>query len=230
MFPTSLSKGWMNRVIIPGPYCAGWNFHNSLWCADIITVTESWAWFYSASLQSGRSELHLISIFHLLVVLSHSCSTKFISVYRTLLWDVCEIHNGALRLWVLHPPPPPPAKAIESDSWEGGWCHCSFSATLCWDGRQQVRLSADCRVILCCCFGRWAALLPGGSCWQRQLWLCVSCKSYSPSQLPFCPLPRPNGPHSGSNPCLSQSWELIWTYVCSPELWLCSRAQANQTG
>lgn len=34
--------------------------------------------------------------------------------------------------------------------------------------------------------GKGAALLPGGSCWQRQLWLCVSSKSYNiscPSKL-----------------------------------------------
>lgn len=54
----------------------------------------------------------------------------------------------------------------------------------------------------CCCplsarshsgvvLGKGAALLPGGSCWQRQLWLCVSSKSYSIS-CPSNRRPRPN--------------------------------------
>lgn len=37
--------------------------------------------------------------------------------------------------------------------------------------------------------GKGAALLPGGICWQRQLSLCVSSKSYCIS-CPFCPLSR----------------------------------------
>lgn len=58
----------------------------------------------------------------------------------------------------------------------------------------------------CCCplsarshsgvvLGKGAALLPGGSCWQRQLWLCVSSKSYSISCLSNRrppPYPPPN--------------------------------------
>lgn len=55
------------------------------------------------------------------------------------------------------------------------------------------------------------------------------------SAAPFAPLtdnppPQPNGPHPGSNPCFSRGWKCIWACVCSPKLWLCSLAQANQTG
>lgn len=192
-----------------------------------ITITESWVLF-NLFVVRKVCELHLIHIFQVRIFLGQACSTKLISVHSNVQWDIGDIHIRTVGLLLLH------CFFPSWSDWEwqlgGGWCHCSFFATLCWDGRQQVRPSADCGVTLCCCFGKWATLLPGGSCWQRQLWLCVSCKSYCPSQLPFCPLPHPDGLHSSSNPCFSQGWECIWTYVYSPEFWLCSRAQANQTG
>lgn len=99
----------------------------------------------------------------------------------------------------------------------------------------------------CCCLlavgshggvvlGKAAASLPGGSCWQRQLWLCVFSKSPCPFQLPFLPLhkrsspvliPEPDGLHPGSNPCFSQSWKFIWACVHSAKLCVC---RPNQTG
>lgn len=69
--------------------------------------------------------------------------------------------------------------------------------------------------------GKGVALLPGGSCWWRQLWLCVPSKSYSISCLPntpqprwLQPRPRPHGPHPDCNPCFSLSWSCMCACVC----------------
>lgn len=66
--------------------------------------------------------------------------------------------------------------------------------------------------------GKELALLPGGSCWWRQLWLCAPSKSYSISCLPnhpqLQPQPQPNGPEPKCNPCFSQSWNCMRACVC----------------
>jgi len=125
----------------------------------------------------------------------------------------------------------PPAKEIESDSWMGvelalfSLCH----PLLGWSAAGAVcplTAGSHCGVVL-------GEGLPGGSCWQRQLWLCVSSKSLCPFQLPLLPLhfqrppSQPSGPHPCPNPCFSQSWESIWACVCSPELRLCSQTQSD---
>lgn len=64
----------------------------------------------------------------------------------------------------------------------------SFPAILNQDSLQQVLLSVSCGSHGGVVLGKAAASLPGGSCWQRQLWLCVFSKSPCPFQLPFLPL------------------------------------------
>lgn len=85
-------------------------------------------------------ELHLIHIFQVLIFLGQACSTKLISVHSNVQWDIGYIHIRTVGLLLLH------CFFASWSDWEwqlgGGWCHCSFFATLCWDGRQQVRLTA----------------------------------------------------------------------------------------
>lgn len=51
-------------------------------------------------------------------------------------------------------PSAPQLKRLRVTVARGSNWHCSFSATLCWDGQQQVLLSVECEVTQWCCFGK----------------------------------------------------------------------------
>ncbi|MEQ2315578.1 hypothetical protein AMECASPLE_023879 [Ameca splendens] len=98
----------------------------------------------------------------------------------------------------------PPAEVTESDKWLGVGLALFFplpssARTVCSRCCCPLAVGSHCGVVL----GREAALLPGGSCWQRQLWRCVF-SSPCLFQLPFLPLynplPQPDGLQPGSNP------------------------------
>ncbi|MEQ2180444.1 hypothetical protein GOODEAATRI_001290 [Goodea atripinnis] len=98
----------------------------------------------------------------------------------------------------------PPAEVTESDKWLGVELALFFplpssARTVCSRCCCPLAVGSHCGVVL----GREAALLPGGSCWQRQLWRCVF-SSPCLFQLPFLPfynpLPQPDGLQPGSKP------------------------------
>lgn len=82
----------------------------------------------------------------------------------------------------------------EETGWQlGGGLHWRYFSLLGWSAAGAAVHSPW------CCFGTRSALLPGGSCWQIQLWLCVFAASGCPFQLPLynqwppTPVPSPPG-------------------------------------
>lgn len=169
-------------------------------CFEIISIaqkikdltlsveSESLLWILSLTWESRE----VLDLFHLNSFQGRSALCKETSV--KFIAEPCLGYDELflpLRSW---------AEEIESDSCVGVelalFCLPSSAGTVCSRCCRPLGVGSHSGVVL----GKGAALLPGGSCWQRQFWLCASSKSYSIS-CPFCPancrppLPRPNGPH-----------------------------------
>ena len=128
--------------------------------------------------------------------LSASCFILYLSKYSTLQWDICEINSRTLWLGRCSVPPPHPLLLSWGDwEWQLRGFRTGIVLSPChplqgWSAAGvAVRWEPGHTVVLFWEKKRGPALLPGGSCWQRQLWLCVSSKSYSIS-CPFCPSNR----------------------------------------